>query len=285
MNDTPTIHTSLYFEDFYVGQVLHSGSRVVTATDLAEFTRVSGDAHPLHSDPEFAARTRFGRPILQGPFGLASVFGLLGDMHVIDDSIIGMLDTNWRYLGPIFVGDELSFDMTITGKRRTSHGDQGVVDRHITLHDSIGRIVQEGTSAMLVHARTDGAADEAHRAFGSVQWGERLIEHLSGDTEFASSLGGFEGTIALRSGSDEVGFSIGTGRTVEVAEQTPTGPAFTLIGSKLTWTRLFTGPRNDFGERVSDADITVYGNTLEYDRTTEALTILVDHGRALADEL
>lgn len=284
MTITPT-RTSLYFEDFFVGQVLCSEFRTVTAEDLETFTRVSGDKHPMHTDPEFARTTRYGERILQGPFGLAAVFGLLNDMHIIDDSVVGLLDTNWHYRRPIRIGDELAFEMTITGKHRTSRGNEGVVDRHIVLRDRSGHVVQEGTSAVLIAARSAGNTTELpSRAFGTRDWGMALAERLQQDPTFASATASVNSTIALRSGADEIGFHIYRGRIIEVTSWTPLGPTFTLLGSKLTWTKLFTGPRNDFMEAAMRGDITVYGNTYEYRRVIKALMILVDHARALATE-
>lgn len=37
-----------------------------TQAELELFARVSGDDNPIHVDPEFSARTRFGRPVAHG---------------------------------------------------------------------------------------------------------------------------------------------------------------------------------------------------------------------------
>ncbi len=48
-------------------------SRTIEAADIAAFARISGDDDPVHTDPDFAARTAFGRCIAHG----AHVMGLL----------------------------------------------------------------------------------------------------------------------------------------------------------------------------------------------------------------
>lgn len=48
-------------------------SRTITAADIAAFAAISGDDDPVHTDPDFAARTAFGRCIAHG----AHVMGLL----------------------------------------------------------------------------------------------------------------------------------------------------------------------------------------------------------------
>ncbi|MEO3473918.1 MaoC family dehydratase [Roseomonas sp. CAU 1739] len=48
-------------------------TRTIEAEDIAAFARISGDVDPVHTDPDFAARTAFGRCIAHG----AHVMGLL----------------------------------------------------------------------------------------------------------------------------------------------------------------------------------------------------------------
>ena len=48
-------------------------TRAIEAEDIAAFARISGDDDPVHTDPDFAARTAFGRCIAHG----AHVMGLL----------------------------------------------------------------------------------------------------------------------------------------------------------------------------------------------------------------
>lgn len=48
-------------------------TRTIRAEDIAAFAALSGDDDPVHTDPDFAARTAFGRPIAHG----AHVMGLL----------------------------------------------------------------------------------------------------------------------------------------------------------------------------------------------------------------
>ena len=48
-------------------------SRTIAAVDIAAFAAISGDDDPVHTDPDFATRTAFGRCIAHG----AHVMGLL----------------------------------------------------------------------------------------------------------------------------------------------------------------------------------------------------------------
>src|SRR5262245_40594074 len=104
----------LDFEDFRLGQRFSGGDRLITADDLAAFTSISGDRNPLHTDASHAAAQGFAKPLLQGPFGLAVFFGWFYEQGLARMSIVGLLDTDWRYLAPLYVGDRLRFEMTIT---------------------------------------------------------------------------------------------------------------------------------------------------------------------------
>lgn len=75
------------------------------------YARVSGDFNPLHTDPEFAATTHFGRTIAHGMMALAFV------SHAMESWVgerwvrSGTIDVT--FLAPVFPGDEI----TIVGER------------------------------------------------------------------------------------------------------------------------------------------------------------------------
>jgi len=52
--------------------------RVISEKDVAMFAEVTGDDNPLHVDPEYAATTRFGKPIVHGVLLLGIISKVLG---------------------------------------------------------------------------------------------------------------------------------------------------------------------------------------------------------------
>lgn len=278
--------TARYFEDYAVGQRFDSGSRAVTEQDLTSFTEISGDRNPLHTEHEHALRAGFDGPVLQGPFGLAVVFGLLHELRGEDEAIVAVLDSNWRYLAPIRVGDALRFAMTITSCRRTSEGDRGVVNRHVVLLNQHDERVQEGTTAVLVRARdtADPASDDVSRQFATAAWAEALADRLGADERFTSATSSWDGTIGLRCGEQEVHLRLYRGRVIEATRRAPHGATFTVGAPELVWTELITGPRNDFMQRVMRGQFDVSGSGYEYLRLTKVLHVLIDNARDLAAE-
>jgi acyl dehydratase len=62
---------ALYFEDLTVGMRFETARRTITEADLVNFSGVSGDFNPLHTDEEFARRSIYGRRIAHGALMLA----------------------------------------------------------------------------------------------------------------------------------------------------------------------------------------------------------------------
>jgi len=65
------------FERLAVGQRFRTGERSVCDTDLIVFSALTGDWHPQHSDPEWAARSPFGERIAHGMLTLSLAVGLV----------------------------------------------------------------------------------------------------------------------------------------------------------------------------------------------------------------
>jgi acyl dehydratase len=147
---------TLYYEDLEVGQVLTSGARTVTETDLVSFSMLSGDWNPIHTDEEFARRTYFGRRVVHGVFGMSLMTGLMDRAGWFGGAVIAMLGIDgWRFKGPIFVGDTLHCEVEILGKRLASSGDRGIVERRMRLINQRDEVVQEGNINLMIRLRPE----------------------------------------------------------------------------------------------------------------------------------
>ena len=81
-------------------------SLTLTAEHVEGYARISGDRNPLHFDAQFAARTKFGRLVVQG--GLTT--GLLHALVATDLPGPGsvFLSQNWKFTAPVFIGDTIT---------------------------------------------------------------------------------------------------------------------------------------------------------------------------------
>jgi acyl dehydratase len=86
----------------------------VTRPEQALLYRLSGDRNPLHSDPTFAGRARFPRPILHGlcTYGFTGR-ALLHGLCASDPSRFGSMQG--RFTRPVFPGETLAVSMWADG--------------------------------------------------------------------------------------------------------------------------------------------------------------------------
>ncbi|MFC5830360.1 MaoC/PaaZ C-terminal domain-containing protein [Nonomuraea insulae] len=272
--------TTRYFEDFRLGECVHSPEFTLTVDDLTDFARLSGDRHPMHLP---SADGLQDGPIAHGPLGLARYFGTVHESGALRDSVIALLDTNWRYLAPLRVGQRLHYRTTVTRTRRASAGDRGVVNRWIELRTSGDQTLQQGSSAVLVkaHGVANADADPVANTPFSPRWARALATLLEKDELFSSTTELFDGGIGLASENDEVVLRVYRGAIIEAAGRTPAGPDFTLRGAEHSWAGLLTGPENDLIVRVHRGEFWAVGDTYTYLRLTAALQAIVDNLRVM----
>lgn len=151
-----------HFEDLRIGEVITTGGRTVTESDLVSFAGLSGDFNPIHLDAQSAVNGRYGQRVVHGVLGLSMATGLLDRTGLFDGTMIAQLEINdWKFVAPIFVGATVRLELTILSKRRTSKGDSGVVVRRLRLVDQDGKTLQEGRITVLVRCRvSEPAPDE-----------------------------------------------------------------------------------------------------------------------------
>lgn len=270
-----------HLEDFRVGQRWSTAERTITDADVADFARISGDVHPLHTDADYATRTPFGVPIAHGPLGIALTMGLLHELHLVDETVIALVGTTWRYRAPLLPGDDVHVELLITGTRRTSEGHAGVIDRDVRLVRRDGTLVGEGTLPCLVKARGEGP-DDMNLAFGTVGWGRLLADALATDRAFTSATATWDGTIGLECGAHSVQLRIYRGKVLEATRRTPDGPTFTLRAEPRAWTELALGDTNDLIRRSARGEFSVTGSAYEYVRLIKTIHLIVDAMRDLA---
>jgi len=103
-----------------------------TRTDQALLYRLTGDRNPLHSDPKFAARGGFDRPILHG----MCTYGFTGRalLHAVCGSEPARFTSmEGRFTRPVLPGDELTISVwsgpSGTAYFRTTVNGAPVIDR------------------------------------------------------------------------------------------------------------------------------------------------------------
>ncbi|MDE8346518.1 MAG: MaoC family dehydratase [Acidocella sp.] len=97
-----------FFDDWQIGDHLsHEISRTVTETDNLLFSTMTHNPQPLHLDAEFAAKSEFGKILVNGTFTFALMVGLS-----VGETTLGTLIANLGYdklvmPKPVFIGDTM----------------------------------------------------------------------------------------------------------------------------------------------------------------------------------
>jgi len=113
-------------------------SLTLTAESVETFAELSGDRNPLHFDPAFAARTRFGRLVVQG--GLTT--GLLHALVAMELPGPGtvFLSQNWKFTAPVYIGDTITARVEVL----SVHPSKPVTQLAVRVVRQDGEVVLEG---------------------------------------------------------------------------------------------------------------------------------------------
>lgn len=88
--------------------------KMVTAEDIQKFAEVTGDHNPLHSDLEYAKKTRFGECIAHGMLSAGFISAVLGTKLAPNACAIYLSQT-LRFLRPVKVGDTVRATVEVKG--------------------------------------------------------------------------------------------------------------------------------------------------------------------------
>lgn len=86
--------------------------RTLSQDDFDAFARLSGDANPIHVDPRFAARTRFGRTVAHGVLLYSILRGLVA--RLVPDA--RQLRQHVTFPAPTFAGEPLRFTARVRAR-------------------------------------------------------------------------------------------------------------------------------------------------------------------------
>jgi acyl dehydratase len=97
-----------FFEDFEVGDVIHTRGRTVDTADFTAFAGLTGDHYPLHIDEEFSKAGRFGTRIAHGPLTQSIAIGLVGMTGYYGNGIAALLEIrSVKATLPVVSGDTI----------------------------------------------------------------------------------------------------------------------------------------------------------------------------------
>jgi len=152
-----------YLEDFKVGDVYeHRPGRSITESDNTWFTLLTMNQHPLHFDNEYAAKSEFGKPLVNSCLTLSIVAGM--SVSDVSQKAIGNLGwTDIKMPAPVFVGDTLYAESEVLAIRESkSRPTQGIVTIRTTATKQDGKVVMTFERTMLIPKRGHAVDDKAN---------------------------------------------------------------------------------------------------------------------------
>ena len=141
-----------YFDEWQVGdRVSHAVTRTVTETDNVLISALTHNPQPMHLDHEAAAKSEFGKPLVNSVF----TFGLMVGVSVADTTL-GTLVANLGYdklvfPNPVFTGDTLRSETEcIAARESKSRPNAGIVTWAHRSFNQKGELVCECTRTALL---------------------------------------------------------------------------------------------------------------------------------------
>ena len=146
------VNEQRWFEDFKVGDRFESPSKTLTDAHFMFFAGLTGDAHPIHYDDEYAKSTRFGRRLTHGLLLTAmTAVGASTLSPIIEHSIVAFLEQTTRFLGPAFVGDTIKPRHEVAALERKRSA--GLLTLRVTLTNQRGETILDGQHKYLIAYR------------------------------------------------------------------------------------------------------------------------------------
>jgi 3-hydroxybutyryl-CoA dehydratase len=143
-----------YFEDFSMGELRITRGRTIDVGDLTAFAGLTGDHYPLHTDEEFAKKTRFKTRIAHGPLTFSIAVGLVGMSGFYGDAIVALIEViSLRATKPVIPGDTLRVRAEVTDLRAGDNPKYGELHVKYSVRNQHDEEVMVFTQVMLARTR------------------------------------------------------------------------------------------------------------------------------------
>lgn len=125
------------FRELAAGDDFATAARTVRERDILDFAALTGDSHPQHVDPEWAAGSRFGEQIAHGLLVLSFAVGLL---PLDPDRVVALRRVGDAvFKQPVKIGDTLHVEGEIT-RTRELDSEHGLVEARLRIVNQHGRL-------------------------------------------------------------------------------------------------------------------------------------------------
>jgi len=126
------------FDTLVAGERFQTAGRTVSEADIASFAALTGDTHPQHVDPAWAAGSRFGEQIAHGLLVLSFA---AGSMPFDPERVVALRRVGDAvFKQPVLIGDTVRVEGEVVGLREVD-ADNGLVECRWRVVNQHGRLV------------------------------------------------------------------------------------------------------------------------------------------------
>ena len=125
------------FDELTAGDRFSTPARTVREVDILDFAALTGDSHPQHVDPGWAADSRFGEQIAHGLLVVSFAVGLLPldpdrivALRRVDDAV---------FKQPVKIGDTVHVEGEIV-RTKELDAEHGLVEARLRIVNQAGRL-------------------------------------------------------------------------------------------------------------------------------------------------
>ena len=122
----------------------------LTTEHVRTYAALTGDHNPLHFDEAFAAKTRFGRLVVQGGLTTGLLHALVA-MNLPGPGTV-FLSQNWKFTAPVYIGDTITAEVEVL----SVHASKPVTQLRIVVTRQDGETVLEGEAWCYTFTPTEG---------------------------------------------------------------------------------------------------------------------------------
>ncbi len=144
----------IFFDEYLIGSTKASHGRTITEADIVLHAGQTGDFYPHHMDAEFCKTQPFKERIAHGTLILSVAVGMLAGE--VNEVAMSYGYEGIRFLKPVFIGDTITAQATITEKReyKKNPAEFGLVDEKVEVMNQRGELVMVLTHIYLVQKKS-----------------------------------------------------------------------------------------------------------------------------------
>lgn len=151
-----TIGIGLYWDQLSVGDQFKTLNRTITEPDIVNFIGVTGMVETLFTDLSFQE----GHGVIKGRVAPAAlsytiIEGLLCQ-STMQTTGLALLEVEKKVLAPVFAGDTVHAEVTVTAVRPTSKGNRGIVTTQNDVKNQRGETVITYRAVRMMAGSPDG---------------------------------------------------------------------------------------------------------------------------------